>query len=172
MRKCCFKKKWNIFKTVCLLTSQQISHQSNSNWKAHASEQCRRGWGLWDTWDLVLPQLVVLVGLLHRFDGRMVDLPQPLKSTWSTRNKHRKKGKTEEWLLCAPLNTGCFHNHLFTHFKYYHLKRKQQTSLLTITCIVPGFFLGCESQRLVNVWPVSEGGGEIFFLCKDRQTCF
>lgn len=166
MRKCCFKKKWNIFKTVC----QQISHQSNSNWKAHASEQCRRGWGLWDTWDLVLPQLIVLVGLLHRFDGRMVDLPQPLKSSWRTRNKHRKKGKTEEGRLCAPLNTGCFHNHLFTPFEYYHLKRKQQTSFLTITCIVPGFFLGCESQRLVDVSSVSEGGGEIFFLCTDRQT--
>lgn len=50
-----------------------------------------------------------------------------------------------------------------------HLKRNQKTSSLTITCIVPWFFLGCESQRLIDVRSVSESRGEIFFFCKNRK---
>lgn len=41
----------------------------------------------------MLPQLIVLVGLLHRLDGCVVDLPQPLESRWRTRRKRRKDDK-------------------------------------------------------------------------------
>lgn len=45
------------------------------------------------TWDLMLSQLIVLVGLLHGPDGVVVDLHQPLQSSWKlkTENKQRRK---------------------------------------------------------------------------------
>jgi len=45
--------------------------------QTHADRQESGG-----TWDLMLSQLIVLVGLLHGPDGAVVDLPQPLQCSW------------------------------------------------------------------------------------------
>lgn len=41
----------------------------------------------------MLPQLVVLVGLLHRLDGGVVDLAQPLQSRWRNERGRERQGR-------------------------------------------------------------------------------
>lgn len=88
-----FQKGRKIRKSVgsldTMFVSEQINIQPTQAWKQSADN------GGGSTWDLVLPQLVVLVGLLHRLDGGVVDLAQPLQSRWKNREVLKRETERE-----------------------------------------------------------------------------
>lgn len=54
------------------------------------------------TCDLVLPQLVVLEGLLHGLDGRVVDVQQLLHRGWRGEKKHMGCNSEETFWMFSP----------------------------------------------------------------------
>lgn len=132
------KMQWNLIllrigwwneNDVCVgLCTNKSTNQSPKQPKQknpHIRTKCRCSCSRCDTWDLVLPQLIVLVGLLHRLDGCVVDLPQPLQSRCRMRMKSGKEVQEKHvrqdicFCLCSPNLL------LWNLIQYFPLKKKK-----------------------------------------------